>query len=101
MSDDPDEPVHPDDDVALESRREARAALPAVYVDTWSTVIWKGHMRIVLGEHVADDPHYRAAYVMELEDAKKLAQHILRRVQRQYDRDAARAKKDQDVEGSS
>jgi len=88
------------EEVALNARREARAAIPATYVDTWATQIWKDHMRIVLGEWLSGGPHYRAAFVMELDDVQKLAEHILRRVQRQRQRDAAKAKAERTSEGN-
>lgn len=87
--------------VALTARREARASIPATYVDTWASQIWKGHLRLVLGEWLSGGPHYRAAFVMELEDAEGLARHILRRAERQRERDAARARKDQTPENES
>lgn len=101
MSDDPDEAKSPEIEAALQARRDARAELPATYIDTWSSLIWEGHIRITLGEWVADNPSYRAAYVMELDDAKRFAEHLLKRVQRQHEREAARTKSEQDPEGGS
>jgi hypothetical protein len=54
-----------------------------------------------LGEWIAKDPHYRAAYLMELDDAEKFALTILRRVQRQRERDAAKTTKNQISEGDT
>ena len=55
-------------------------------------------MRIDLAEWVVDDPSYRGAYLMELDDAERFANHILRRVKRQRLRDEAKAKKNQKSE---
>ena len=101
MSDDASDTEHPDDDLSPDRRRDARALLPAVYIDTWSTLIWSGHMRITLGEWLGEDPSYRGAFIMELDDAERLARHILRRAQRQRERDAAKLKKQQETEGRS
>jgi hypothetical protein len=76
----------------LVARREARAAMPATFVDTWSTVIWPGHMRLVLGEWLYGGPQYRAAFVMELDEVERLANELLERVQRQRDKDAEKRK---------
>jgi hypothetical protein len=76
MSDDPGETKSPEREAALQARREARAELPATYIDTWSSLIWKGHIRITLGEWVAENPNYRGAYVMELDDAKRFVEHL-------------------------
>ncbi len=79
MSDDPNEAKSPEKEAALQARRVARAELPATYIDTWSTLIWKGHIRITLGEWIAGNPNYRGAYLMELDDAKVFAENILKR----------------------
>ena len=92
MGDDPDDAKSAEKEAAIQARRNARAELPATYIDTWSTLIWKDHIRITLGEWIVDDPSYRVAYVMELDDAKRFAEHLLKRVQRQHERDSARAK---------
>ena len=70
------------------SRAEARAAVPAIFVDSWSTLIWPGHIRIVLGEWLMRKTNYRAAFVMTLEDAKDLAEIILKQVAVQQKEDA-------------
>lgn len=67
---------------------EAMARLPAVYADTWYVITWKGHLRMTLGEDF-EKPHYRAAFVLELDDAERLAKHILRSVERRRKRDTA------------
>ena len=76
----------PEKEAVLHSAREARAELPATYIDTWSSLIWKGHIRIALGEWITTNPKYRGAYVMELEDAKMFAEHLLKMVQIQQER---------------
>jgi hypothetical protein len=70
------------------ARREARAALPATYIDSWATLIWPGHIRIVLGEWLAKKVNYRAAYVMTLGEAKAFAEELLERVAKQEKEDA-------------
>jgi len=101
MADDQDEPLSPEEAAALEARREARAAIPAVYIDTWATLTWKGHIRFVLGEWVGEQPHYRAAFLMELEDAKRFARQLLRRVEDRQKKDKAAGEDAQDPEGES
>ena len=84
MSDNATEDATPDDkDIA----RELRANLPATYVDTWSTVTWKGHIRITLGEYMYGKDNYRAAFIMELEDAERLARHLVRAIERRRARE--------------
>ena len=73
---------------AREARREARAALPAVFIDAWATLTWKGHIRIALGEWLVDEPRYRAAFVMTLEEAKDFAEDLLDRIEARQERDA-------------
>jgi len=60
------------------ARSAARAALPAIWVDTWAVLTWSGHMRIVLGESMPTGTVYRGAYVMTIEDAERFANYILR-----------------------
>ena len=92
MSDDPEQAEHVEKKPSHVARQRARAAIPAVYVDTWSAVSWKGHVRIVLGEWVYREPNYRAAFLMELTDAKRLAEYLLDIVEE-------RQKEEQKVEG--
>jgi hypothetical protein len=47
-------------------------------------------MRITFGESVSNIDAYRSAIVLELRDAEKLAQQVLRMVERRKERDAAR-----------
>lgn len=67
----------------LASRQRARAAVPAFFVDTWAILRWSGHLRIVLGESLYGESNYRAAVVMELDEAERFALHILERVAEQ------------------
>jgi hypothetical protein len=91
-SPEPDEHISPDRQAVLQARRDARAAIPTTYVDTWATLIWKGHIRIVLGEWLNKNPQYRAAYVMELEDAKSFAETLLKRIKEQQEEDTSEAR---------
>ena len=92
MADEPDE-VH--------ARRTRRAELPATYIDTWATLTWRGHIRFAVGEWLAGDANYRAAFVMELEDAKEFAETLLKRITARLAKDEPLEKKDADLEGES
>jgi hypothetical protein len=94
MGDEPEDIKLTADDEA----RELRAGLPAIYVDTWATLTWKGHIRIVLGETLYRHDQYRAAFMMELEDAERFGRHLLRAVERRRARESEEEKKDQDQE---
>jgi hypothetical protein len=85
---------------AEDIERELRANLPAIYVDTWATVTWKGHVRIVLGERLYKMDMYRSAFVMELSEAESFATHLLRVIQRRREREKE-ARKDQDQESDA
>lgn len=67
---------------------KARSSLPAAYVDTWSVLRWRGHLRITLAEWMYGAPNYRAAFLMESEDAERLANYILELIERQRKEDA-------------
>jgi hypothetical protein len=82
-------PVETPDEAAAESRKEARGELPAVFVDTWGFVSWRGHLRITVGEEIGDTDIYRFAFLMELTDAEKFAKHILRVVEKRRSKDGA------------
>jgi hypothetical protein len=97
MSDNPRDAAALAKEAARERRRDARAAVPALFVDTWATLTWRGHIRIALGEWIRDDPYYRGAYVMELEEAEKLANFILQEVKERQQKDIARAKGGEDT----
>jgi hypothetical protein len=77
----------------INARQEARAAMPAVFVDAWATLTWRGHIRIVLGEWLLRKNNYRTAVVMELDQAKEFAEDLLERVQKRIEEDANLAKK--------
>jgi hypothetical protein len=98
MADDPIS-AEEEEEAEYEPRHEARAALPAVYVDTWATAVWSGQLRLILGEWLGKQPHYRAALVMELKDAKKLGRSLLRRVAAQEEKDELAATDAQGPEG--
>jgi hypothetical protein len=101
MADEQDEPISPEREKILEARREARAALPAVFVDTWSTLTWKGHIRTALGEWLVGEPHYRLAFVMSLDDAKEFAEALLRRIVARQEKDGAREAAAQTPDGET
>lgn len=60
-----------------DAEKAARAAIPAVYIDTWFLTTWRGHIRITFGERVSRLDMYRSAIVMELRDAERLCNHML------------------------
>jgi len=74
-------------------RSIARAQLPALYVDTWGTHTWVGHIRIALGEAFGGETGtvYRSAFVMTLDDAESFATDLLEYVKkrRKVDLDAS------------
>jgi hypothetical protein len=84
-------PLTPKEKRAL-ARREARAAIPAVFVDSWATLTWYGHIRIVMGEWLVRKNNYRMAFVMELEQAKEFAEDLLGRIEKRQQEDAVIAK---------
>jgi hypothetical protein len=100
MSDDPKPASEAEENAAREARREARAAISAIYVDTWAVLTWSGHVRFVLGESVGDDDHYRAAFVMEVEDAEGFANHLLQIVKRRKAKDSKAAIPDESEQES-
>ena len=67
--------------------REAASQLPAVYVDGWFTTTWEGHMRIAVSERTYDEDRYRFAFIMELDDVEKFAQHLLGEVTKRRKRE--------------
>ena len=74
---------------AKDMRAEARAQIPSTFVDTWTTLTFRGHIRLVLGETFATGDQYRAAFVIPLDEAQELAEHIMRVVERRRAKDAA------------
>ena|ERR1700722_15640644 len=78
-----------------EDAREQRemAGIPAIYVDTWHLYTWTGHMRITFGEIFGDIDSFRSAVVMEIDDAERLANQILRMIER---RRARRRQREED-----
>ncbi len=98
MSETPDDDVtggegYTQEELEEEEERIARAGVPAIYIDTWFLTTWRGHMRITFGETVSKVDSYRSAIVLELRDAEKLAQQMLRMVQRRKAREEVPAAK--------
>ena len=91
MSDEPDDTLieETEEQAGRRMRSEARASIPAVYVDTWGFSSWRGHIRITLGEQLGDTDKYRYAFLMELPEAERFARHILRIVERRRQKDGA------------
>jgi len=88
MSDNPEDEKPAVSEAVLAARGRARAALPATYVDTWYTLTWKDHIRIVFAEWLEDDPYFRAAFIMELKTAKEFAEELLDIVTKRIAEDA-------------
>ncbi len=82
----PTDPISEERQAAIEARRKARAALPAVYVDTWATLVWPGHLRFVLGEWVHGGPNYRGAFVMEFHEVERFANALLDIIKQERER---------------
>jgi hypothetical protein len=77
-----------------ERRELERAQLPAIYVDTWASLAWKDHIRIILGEGFRSGPQYRAAFVMTWADAELLGSYLLETVAEQREKDASTKESD-------
>ena len=101
MSDDPDQDEAAAREARVAARQEARAALTATFVDSWATLTWKGHVRIVFGEWLAKKPNYRAAFVMQMEDAKEFAEDLLEQIRNRQEKDAIESAKDQAASGDA
>jgi enterochelin esterase-like enzyme len=79
----PADPVSDEEDKAeREVARRSAVELPALYCDAFWTTSWTGHVRIAFGEYL-DQPRYRTAIVMPLDEAEALANYILRLVERE------------------
>jgi hypothetical protein len=103
MSDNPTPPPGSPNEEAMDAEdieRELRATLPAIFIDTWSTLTWRGHVRISIGERLYKRDVYRSAFVMDLEDAEDFAEHLLKVIRRRRQREEKLAK-DQPSEGES
>jgi len=96
MSDSEDEDSQHEE--ARLARSAARAALPAIYIDSWSTLTWTGHIRIALGENMPTGDVYRSAVVMTLSDAENFAQHLLGSIERRREKERLEALEDQNFE---
>jgi hypothetical protein len=96
MSDSEDDGLQQEE--ARLARSAARAALPAIYIDSWSTLTWTGHVRIALGENMPTGDVYRSAIVMTLSDAESFAQHLLGSIDRRREKDRLEMLEDQNSE---
>ncbi len=64
-------------DARRQRRHEQAAALPATFVDSYSTVWGTDSVRISFGEYLFGEWHYRVAVVMPMEDAERLGESLL------------------------
>jgi hypothetical protein len=96
MTHEPSPLVPPDEDEDAKKDRIAMASVPAPFVDSWFLTTWRGHIRIALAENIADADYYRAAVVMDLDNARRLATAVLRMVDRRKLKDEQRAKDNAD-----
>lgn len=70
-------------DNAKRTRERARMnSLPAPYVDGFTVRWWSGGIRISFAEYLDHERHYRAAVVMELDDAEDLGKMLLECVEK-------------------
>jgi hypothetical protein len=76
------------------AREKAIAAIPGLYIDTWNMYTWKGHIRVTFGEIFHDTDNFRAAIVMNIDDAIIFARRMLRMAERRKARDLERASKE-------
>jgi len=79
------------------ARDRSIAAIPGLYVDTWSMYSWKGHVRVTFGEIFHDTDNFRTAIVMDVDDAILLARRMLRMAERRKARDLERAAKELEI----
>ena len=90
-----DEPSKTPEEIAAEFARAAEkverdraiAAVPALFIDTWSTISFTGHVRVSLGEIYDGRDNFRAAFVLDLDDAENLGRQLIRSAQRRRERD--------------
>jgi hypothetical protein len=78
------------------ARDRAIAAVPALFIDTWHTLTFEGHVRVTFGEMYGETDNFRTAIVLDLDDAESLGQQLLRVVKRRRARDKERAAKAQE-----
>jgi hypothetical protein len=95
--------TEPDEDAlaereARQERIQARAAIPALFLDTWGFSTWRGHIRITLGEELGGQDYYRTAFVMDLDNAEAFALQLFKSVSRRKKRDAAATKTLESIE---
>ena len=91
-----EKPTQSEKDARRKETREAVAAVPALYVDTWHIITWRGHLRITFGEELAEEDSYRTAIVMELGDAEKLASQLKRMIEQRKQKDSIQKDGEQD-----
>lgn len=82
------------------ARDQSIASIPAIFIDTWHTLTFAGHVRLTFGEIYGDTNNYRTAIVLDLDDGEALARHLLRVVQRRKARDKELAAKAQEEQTS-
>ena len=82
-----------EEDQEVERERLRQRDLPSVWIDTWSTLTFKGHVRVSLGEEFAEGAFYRSAFIMDLDQAEAFALHLYGAVQKRKAKEEATAAK--------
>jgi hypothetical protein len=96
-----DEPNKTAEEIEAEAKEKAArdraiAAIPAVFIDTWSTLSFTGHIRITFGEIYGGTNNFRSAIVLDLDDAESLGRHLIRVAERRRARDKEREARPQE-----
>jgi len=73
------------------ARRRAIGSIPAIFIDTWSTTGFTGHVRATFGEIYGNIDNFRVAIVLSADDAISLGRQLVRSGERRKARDKARA----------
>lgn len=70
------------EDGSGKKQHRAIASIPAIYVDSYSLAWWPEGVRISFAEYLYDEPHYRLAVTMPLNDAEALGRALLASVKK-------------------
>ena len=66
----------------ISRRRARRAALPAIFVNSYSLDWGSDSVRISFAEYLHGERHYRVAVVLPMADAESLAEALMRIVEK-------------------
>jgi hypothetical protein len=104
MADEPNKTLRPEVAEAIEKATEkeakdrAIAAIPALFIDTWHTLAFAGHVRLTLGEIYGKTDNFRTAIVLDLDDAEALGEQLIRVARRRRRRDLELAAREAEQE---